>query len=448
MYPRDVAAAVWSAWPSWLRVDPKKALPADAILHALVDTAYQASLQTEEQRDVSFRLAYASPEVLEDENGRLFPAAIRFGTPRAFTAHEVVRLAPATDPTRLMIGVDGDADHLAIWGLADTGAGRYRQLEGDLSDATAPDTPDALIISVFRPGELRLTYGDTPLVELAAGAIVPIQQQEMIGVFGRGPIVDLFADAQTRFLKLIEKDSYDPPLDRADVMQEFGICFERLLLEILAKRHGGAVLVVPNGQVVTAIRDVLAVKYPCQDNRLWLSLGGNLGAKRNYRTLAGFLFPKTGTTAGDMVGAARAVADRGAEVADVVSFIASLSSVDGAIVLTDDLQVCGFGAVVLPGSDVRTVYFAADDEGVAVSERRADDFGTRHRSAFRFCGKVPDAVAFVISQDGDVKAIKCINDGIIVWPHILANRLSGKPGLLGFVQAFSAAKSRPDACTE
>jgi hypothetical protein len=439
-YPADVVKTIWNAWPKWLKIDPKKALPSDDILLTLVDVAYQASLRTEEGRGLSFRVAFGEPDRFEDEHGRLFPAAIPFGATRSFTANEVVRLAPVTDPTRLMIGVSGEIADLRIWGLADTGAGRFRQLEGDLSETPAPDTPDALIITVFRPGELRLSYGDTPLVELAAGEVLPILLQESVGVFGKGPVVSVFASAQTRLLKLIHNSTYDPPLDSADVMQEFGVCFERLLLEIRTEGHGGAILVVPHKQIPTVTSEVLTVKYQCDDQRLWLSLGANLGAKRSYSTLAGFVFPKEGTTAGEVVGAARAVSDRGAEVADVVSFVASLSSVDGAIVLTDDLRLCGFGAVVLPGQDVGTVYFAGDDLGQVVTERRADEFGTRHRSAFRFCGKVPDAVAFVISQDGDVKAIKSIGDRIVVWPHILANRLSGKPGLLGVVQAFAAVK--------
>ena len=408
MYPRDVVAAVWGAWPPWLKADPKSVLPGSDIVLALVDVAYQASLQTEEGRGLSFRIAHGDAKRFEDENGRLFPAAIPFDIPRSFTANEVVRLAPAIDPTRMLIGVDGDVEHLRIWGIADTGAGRFRQLEGDLSETPAPDTPESLIITVFRSGELRLSYGDTTLVELAAGEIVSLAQQQSIGVLGRGPVADVFADARARFLALVEDKTYDPPLDRADVMQEFGVCLERLLLEIRAKQHGGAILVVPSQQISQVVPDVLTVKYPCRDQRLWLSLGANLGAKRNFGTLAGFLFPKDGATAGDVVGAARAVSDRGAEIADVVSFVASLSSVDGAIVLTDDLQLFGFGAIVLPGDDVTTIQFAADDLATVLTERRADEFGTRHRSTFRFCAKVPDAVAFVVSQDGDVKAAKSV----------------------------------------
>ena len=54
-----------------------------------------------------------------------------------------------------------------------------------------------------------------------------------------------------------------------------------------------------------------------------------------------------------------------------------------------------------------------DDEEVEYGEhpdsidglraRPLTGFGMRHRSAYRFCQRVPGAMAFVISQDGDLR---------------------------------------------
>ena len=47
-----------------------------------------------------------------------------------------------------------------------------------------------------------------------------------------------------------------------------------------------------------------------------------------------------------------------------------------------------------------------------------ENFGTRHRSAFRFCSNYDWAVAFIISQDGGIKVVKKVNDDVILWETI------------------------------
>ena len=47
-----------------------------------------------------------------------------------------------------------------------------------------------------------------------------------------------------------------------------------------------------------------------------------------------------------------------------------------------------------------------------------DKFGTRHRSAMRFCWANRGAVAFVISQDGGVRAITKLNNKVVIWEDI------------------------------
>lgn len=97
--------------------------------------------------------------------------------------------------------------------------------------------------------------------------------------------------------------------------------------------------------------------------------------------------------------------------------LSSLASVDGALVLTDKLNLLGFGAEFrVYGESQNSISFSEDAFGRKVNERRYESFGTRHRSAFRFCNEYPNSVAFVISQDGDVKAIKKVNNNLIVWP--------------------------------
>lgn len=101
-----------------------------------------------------------------------------------------------------------------------------------------------------------------------------------------------------------------------------------------------------------------------------------------------------------------------------VEFVAILSRVDGAVVLTSDLRVYGFGAEILAGNsnvNVSLARWARPRGKTAVDLER---FGTRHRSALRYCAAHRNALAFVISEDGPVRAIRYWRDRVWLWDNV------------------------------
>ena len=103
---------------------------------------------------------------------------------------------------------------------------------------------------------------------------------------------------------------------------------------------------------------------------------------------------------------------------DAARFIASLTAVDGAVVLTDKLRIIGFGAEVrVSDSGTDTIYHAKNEEGTAATEAPFTSYGTRHRSAFRFVEGMDPAVAFILSQDGGIKAATLLEDKVIMWSY-------------------------------
>jgi DNA integrity scanning protein DisA with diadenylate cyclase activity len=58
---------------------------------------------------------------------------------------------------------------------------------------------------------------------------------------------------------------------------------------------------------------------------------------------------------------------------------------------------------------------AIDVEGEVAVEESAEGVGTRHRSAYRLCKALSSVIAVVISQDGNVRFIKCKDDAITYW---------------------------------
>src|SRR5207245_2108609 len=94
---------------------------------------------------------------------------------------------------------------------------------------------------------------------------------------------------------------------------------------------------------------------------------------------------------------------------DCFQFIASLSKVDGALVITDRFRVLGFGAEIIAQSPtLKEISLAANPEATETTNISIESYGTRHRSAFRFCSSYEDSLAFIVSTDGGIKATKRI----------------------------------------
>jgi hypothetical protein len=100
---------------------------------------------------------------------------------------------------------------------------------------------------------------------------------------------------------------------------------------------------------------------------------------------------------------------------ETAHLIANLAAVDGAVVLSKQHELLGFGGMIsgrLPA--VRTVARALDLEGETVEDEDTGNVGARHRSAYRLVGALPGSIAIVISQDGDVRFV-CQKKGRVTY---------------------------------
>ena len=104
---------------------------------------------------------------------------------------------------------------------------------------------------------------------------------------------------------------------------------------------------------------------------------------------------------------------------EVAHLVADLTRVDGTVIMTDGLEVLGFGVEIageLP--EVQRVARAHDLDGVEREWVRTDRVGTRHRSAYRLCQAVHDALALVVSQDGGLRFIRWHDGGVTYWEQV------------------------------
>jgi Probable sensor domain DACNV len=423
VYPRDLYAVLQERWDNkpFFKGWPAVPLPPKPVLDELLDVCYHASMMTEEGRPTVFRIAYlASSSPVSSRDGDELPPVTRyaFSKPVSFTQGELRRLAPVADPRRVLIAVEQADDKLQIYGLIDIGLALWEMGRHERGSGFA--SPEALIIMSTRPGELSISRGDRPVLRLRDGQLVTPTKS----VLRWGPVAEFFVPAAAAFIGNACQLSgivQDPAKD--DGLADAHLSFiESVLLYTAELKHGGTLLfvpeeithedsrllsrasikyVLPSSRPRDALVSAMAVRLRRNDRMDQLQVRNNVRVEEmeEYWTLEGLQM--------ECEDAAR----------DAARFIASLTAVDGAVVLTDSLRIIGFGAEVTATFAADKVYVAQDAEGVETVEARFVEFGTRHRSAFRFAGSMENCVAFVMSQDGGIKAVKQVGSRLLMWTY-------------------------------
>lgn len=427
IYPKDLLSYLedkWSNPPLYLQ-NRYKPLPPIEILNSLIEVTYHTSFMTEELRGIKFRIAYCSKEEITnwlDKRDTVY--LIEFNKRRNFNISELLRLSPATDPSKVLICIDSESeDNLFIWGLLDLGASWSNFATGNSSGGQVP--PDALTISSQGPGNLSISRSGIILLNLVGGMIV----EPIDNVFYKGPISNFFTNsyrdlvAQTN--NELDTDKYDKNKDNLPILN-YTRFLQRILFKIQEMRHGGTIIVVPDDITLDDERMVhkIKVKYPCNVHKAWNLLIKSLVLHKKYYKLHFSLWDRKKETIKnaeyrDVSTLASDIETNDDTISDMIDFISRLAGVDGSIVMTDKLRLLGFGAevITLP-QELESVQIANDAFGSDNQHIPIESFGTRHRSAFRLCYSYEDAVCFVISQDGGLKAVKKQEENLIVWNNI------------------------------
>ena len=108
------------------------------------------------------------------------------------------------------------------------------------------------------------------------------------------------------------------------------------------------------------------------------------------------------------------------EIDGALWFISLLSRVDGLVLMNRNLVVRGFGVEIRSHTPPNRVYSCSTQipKDSSLKELDYNRFGTRHRSMMRYCWNYSGTVGFVVSQDGDVRAITRCGNKLIIWDNI------------------------------
>ena len=434
---RDLALYVTDHWcdtrlselSSAIDCSPGDALPDQKTLDHLISCCYQASLMREEDRPVRFRLILRDPGCFDSNDGP--PTGLHrllFGEPQPFDEDKLQRLSPATDFYRSLIGVrHGAHEGLQIWGIVHSGSRWVQNVYGGRK--IAPALPLSLVVYVTDPGRITVCKGPLTIATLNRGQIVASTHE----VFDSAWLSAGFPSARARLWEshIAARDAAEKPwadLDPGIVITIAQQVARRIISSVRNAGHGGTILVIPPEMAEQVIEEnpYLNIEYRVTDEatrKRFQTLLVNL-----MNTLAEVYGRKANK--GKPVGWDEYVASSEESLAlldeavfDLAHLFADLTSVDGAVVFTEAFELLGFGAMISVGlKGVRTVARALDIEGLHTEQVHAGSFGARHRSAFRFCNAVHEAIAIVVSQDRLVRFVKW-KEGMVTYSDHVATSI-------------------------
>ena len=435
-YPNTIVEKLRERWPQVRYAedavdDVVPELPVDEVLETLLGTCYQASVEKEEGRALAFRVALLKrperplEEVDSPSTARRAPVPLR--DRRRFSVQELVRLAPATDPRQVMICVQEDRDGLWIWGLLDSSSSWWRWLSRRGEGGYPP--PNALTISSRAPGSISVSRMGLSVLSLVKGELQYPRPQTL-----RDPEIEpFFREAQKGLTSDVRETTEEDLFGEDGEVDEYVAgCYqrvwERLLLSIQGRGHGATIIVVPDEMDVsdTRLADAVELKYRADYSGTWQVLTESIAARSDYwakylpRRISGARDgePPVGPLKElDDAWEARRNADNALD--DACNLLVGMSQVDGALVLSDRFRVLGFGGEIVATSRTLTQVIVKDEEPDGESQARSiDAYGTRHRSAFRFCSSCEWSMAFILSQDGGCKAVRRIGPQLGMWPDV------------------------------
>jgi sensor domain DACNV-containing protein len=393
--------------------------PARDRLEAVLSSCYQASLLREEGRAVTFRVALAGRDAFSTAAGP--PTGLHrlaFQTERRLDPHELRRLSPAAAFSRSFIGASLEgADGPQVWGLVHSGPQWLQSVRGGRETQQA--IPPVLTVAVTGPGRLLVSAGIETIAELSQGTLVA----DRLDVFEASWMHELFrtfGEDMRRALSVAGSPAGDTSamVDPAFAPSLAQHVLRRVLATIRGTQHGGTLLIMPGKRARALLNSdgVLRVKYGFHDEEprrrlltLTLRIMQELERVHGRRQSAPVGWREYETSD------ATTIVELDQALFEVAHLVADLSQVDGAVVMTTDLELVGFGAEITSLPDIGRVARATDLEGIRRDWVKTDRVGTRHRSVYRLCHEVRDVIGLVVSQDGGLRFVRWCRDAVTYW---------------------------------
>lgn len=335
-----------------LELHPSENIPSENILSQIIGTCFWTSLEREEGRPLSFSISYE--KYIEGD----IPS-LTFNPYLSFDIPTLVKLAPAIG-ANAAVQIWSENNKLKIWGR--------RDLESSY-----------LSVRVLDPGQIVVKLFNEPIAILS-GAEFFLIKDSLLGRYGS--MWDKLSDEETN----------------SKSNEFFDIKRQALIQTIKQMRqfgHGGTLIIVNKNSSFKESVEYIRYESTKAYSDLQFNLGyylDNLDSKNKKKNKS---------------------LQMNQAIQEAAKDLATLTCVDGAVILDKSLAVIGFGAKLKPSNDapfnksIAKIDPFDHQEQIQVIKRLEGLGGTRHQSAARFAIDNKDAIAIVVSQDGTVS--------IFVW---------------------------------
>jgi len=351
-----------------------KSIPQKRLVEQLIIDAFWASCKKEEERNLTFRVALRSPS---DAAG-----SFEFKQHIKFDINSLVKLCLAVDSSRYVIGVTDSKEHgdLRIWGFEP----RFQPKQWSPFGPTHGET--GLVLHADRPGRL--------IVKNEGATFCIIEGKETI-----------FIDS-SHLNRIAKPWTMLYPNDRS---HEGPFALLHIVSEINSLHHGGTLIVAPE---TSSWRQALygPIRYEGKN--------GVDFAKQIYDEICA---ERASTSKDGWFKYMLAVANKDNQVfRQALRVIAQLSAVDGAIIISPEFRILGFGASIQSKSEPTLKIISLKQNEPTRDEPFAFLHGNRHSSAARFAMEVQDSIVFVVSQDGEISLMMAgpTKQQVSVYRHV------------------------------
>lgn len=369
-------------------------LPDYDFVKQIIEISFLASLKREEERPLNFGVVLSSPEEAFDSLSDLNPPdrILQFENPKIFSVDSICKLASAFDPTLSLLAVstlEEESNSLYIWGVYtfEKLTHRFNELPVGLHGEISHH-PDAFTVHVSQPGALIISRSHSQIGKLINGEFYPSKPtpftQRSLGQY-------LIEQVETHSLSEEYGNFY---------WHIYSDALEQLLSIASQKGHGSTIVLLPPDNVGVYTEHVKQ-KY---------SFRQKLGLERLFRLQLSYANGDTSISSRQKVN--RLILEK-------LEVIAQLATLDGALILTNKLDVIAYGSTLTASEWTGSVKTGPDGFGENSGQHfERERLGTRHNSAINFAGKCPGSLLFVISQDGPIRAFLRTNDDLVMcWPN-------------------------------
>jgi hypothetical protein len=408
MYPPDLKELIIETFRGLDERNRPYEFPSSNQLSEMLEAAYFTSLQREEARQLEFRLGYCNPDYLSRmANSATQTYWMPFKNPRPCSDSELRRLAPAVDPGKSMICCYGQSQ-LKLVGVLTAHSDFSKIITGSVLHGRM--LPDVFNVSTSSPGELCANRGDASFVHLRNGKLrfpKHLKRDDQI----LRDLIPIEAKLEEDAWNSIEPQNR-PSKGSYRVMIPYVPFIAHLLHTMDRSRHGGSLLIVPHASTDSLDETIIRIKYRLERCSAWpvcrdwvVELLLRMNAKREPNQLERELHDR--------------LDEKYRAIMLLAEFLGDLGRVDGAVVITDRLEIIGFGAEITCHQEAVTEVRFHPDAKAASRIESVEANGTRHRSVIRFCSAIGGATGFVLSQDGGMKVVRKGSSGVEMWGDVV-----------------------------